>query len=414
MDRELPRAVRRAGRARATVRILAPVLLLGTVIALLPGWMRPSVARVRLRVATVQQGPLDAVLTASGTLVPEIERVISSPVDARLLRVLERAGSAVRTGDPIAELDLSESALALDRLVMNGRITDNQQAQVQVTLDQSLADLDGRIERAAMDLQLLLEKADGNDRLFKAGLVSQQATREARLAAQQAEISLRQLQRTREHTAASAALQGEGLALQRAVADREAAQARRVLELGTARAEGDGVVTWVLSQEGALVRRGEMIARTADLRSFRVDATASDVHAGRIRLGAPVVVPIGEARLEGTIAEVQPSVEGGVVRFKATLAQADYPSLRPNLRVDVLVVTDRRAATLKVRDGSFPDLQGEPQAFVIRGGRAVRTPVRFGIRGFEEVEVLSGLHAGDEVVISDMRDYAHLEELEVR
>jgi HlyD family secretion protein len=47
--------------------------------------------------------------------------------------------------------------------------------------------------------------------------------------------------------------------------------------------------------------------------------------------------------------------------------------------------------------------------FVVRGTRLVRQPVTFGIASIDFFEVTSGLMPGDEVVISEMRDYARLE-----
>jgi hypothetical protein len=41
---------------------------------------------------------------------------------------------------------------------------------------------------------------------------------------------------------------------------------------------------------------------------------------------------------------------------------------------------------------------------VVRGARAVRVPVVLGAASVAEIEVVRGLIAGDEVVISDMRD----------
>jgi hypothetical protein len=40
--------------------------------------------------------------------------------------------------------------------------------------------------------------------------------------------------------------------------------------------------------------------------------------------------------------------------------------------------------------------------------------VQLGVANFDDIEVVSGLSEGDEVVISDMRDYAHLPRLRVR
>jgi HlyD family secretion protein len=414
MDRELSSHTLTATRLRRVATIALPLIVLGLATMLLPGWMRPTVNRSRIRVADVRSGPLDAVISATGTVLPEIERVLASPVEARLLRVLKRAGDPVHTSEAIAELDLGESTLALDTLLTSGRISDNQQAQARLALATSLADLDGRIERQELERRMLDDKAQSSERLFADGLVSQQGLREARLAAQQAELALRQLHRDRENAARSAALRAEELTLERRALTRQAAQARRLLDLGTTRSDRDGVVTWVLSQEGALVRRGDIVARIADLRSYKIEATASDVHAERIRPGAPVVVTAADWSIEGSIAEVQPTVEGGIVRFGVRLRESAYAALRPNMRVDVLVITDRKTRAVTVQHGTFPEVQGTQYAFVIRDGRAVRVPVRFGIRGFKDVEVLSGLSEGDQVVVSDMRDYAHLEELEVR
>ena len=52
--------------------------------------------------------------------------------------------------------------------------------------------------------------------------------------------------------------------------------------------------------------------------------------------------------------------------------------------------------------------------YVIHGDRARRTRVRLGLSGFDACEVLDGLAEGDEVVLSDMTDYAHLSEIRIR
>ena len=66
----------------SAVPIVAVVLL----VAWLPDLLRPGVSRARIRTARVTTGAVDAMIMASGTIVPEIERVLSSPVDARVLR----------------------------------------------------------------------------------------------------------------------------------------------------------------------------------------------------------------------------------------------------------------------------------------------------------------------------------------
>jgi HlyD family secretion protein len=265
-----------------------------------------------------------------------------------------------------------------------------------------------------LQLQAAQAKLEGDRALSKEGLLSRDSLRQAELAAKQAEIELAQLTNERRNTEQSTALQAEGLSLQRASLEKEADEARRLLDLATTKADRKGVLTWIVTQEGALVRKGEVIARIADLTSFRVDASVSDVHAGRLHAGMPVVVKINDEALEGTIADVFPTIDNGVLRFTVGLRDRSHAQLRPSLRVDVLVITDRKPRALRVKRGPFADGAGTREAFVVRGDRAVKTRIEIGVFSFDEVEVVSGVSEGDEVIISDMRDYLHLKEVKVR
>jgi HlyD family secretion protein len=390
-----------------------PIVIVGMLVTWLPGWLRPSVSRATIRTARVTTGPVEAVIMASGTVAPEIERVLSSPQDARVLRLLQRPGAHLKRGDPVVELDTSESVLALERVVKDLKIKDNQQAQSRLALEKSLVDLDGRIELKALQLQAAETQLQEEQQLFKEGLVSQDALRRTDLGVSQARVELAQLRDERKNAERATNVQLEGLSLERGSLDKEAAQARRLLDLSTTKSDRDGVLTWVVPQEGVLVRRGDVIARIADLTSFRVDATVSDIHSGRLRTGMPAVLRLNDEDLKGTVSEVLPTVENGVLHFTVALAEPSHAGLRPNLRGDVLVVTDRKPRALRVKRGPFADNSAR-QAFVVRGDRAVRIPIQVGVAGVDDVELLSGVAQGDELIVSDMKDYMHLGEVRIK
>ena len=413
MDRPLPPDVERQNRLRRVLKIVVPVAIVAAVLTSLPGWMRPAVGRERIRTARVTTGPIEAVITASGTVTPEVERVLSSPLDARVLRILQRPGAHLKQGDPVVELDISESVLALDKVIKDLKIKENQQAQTRLALEKSLVDLDGRLEVKTLELQSAQARLAADQQLFKEGLYSREELRRSELAVKQAEIALSQLRQERTNAQRAASVQLEGLALERGSLDKEATQARRLLDLSTTKSDRDGVLTWIVSQEGALVRRGDVIARIADLTSFRVAATVSDVHVGRLRTGLPVAVRATNLDLQGTVTDVFPTVENGVLRFTVALTEPSHAGLRPNLRTDVLVVTDRKPRVLRVKRGPFADNVAR-QAFVVRGDRAVRIPIEIGLGGADDVELVSGVSEGDEIIISDMKDYIHLSEVKIR
>ena len=195
----------------------------------------------------------------------------------------------------------------------------------------------------------------------------------------------------------------------------EEAQARRQLALAAPRADRPGVLTSVITEEGIAVVKGQTLARVADFSSFRVDASVSDVHAKRLVVGQPATVALGSGeRLEGSIAAVNPTVVNGVMTVAIALTDKSSPLLKSNLRVDVEIVTARHAQTLRIKRGPFSTGEGTQDVFVAGADRAVRRPVTFGISSVEYFEVTSGLMPGDEVIVSDMRDYQRLAQIRLK
>lgn len=413
MDREIEpdfrrRAIwRRAGWTGGSLALIAAVLLL------LPGWLRPTLERDRLRTGTVDRGPIEGVVEASGTVIPAFEGVLSSPVEARIQKILKRPGEVVRAGEEILALDTSGSRLAFGRLEDQLSKKLNEQLQLRLELEKQLSGLRGQIERGRLDAEAAQYRAEQNRKLISDGLVSEQILRASEVEAKKAQIELSQLQDSVRGAQRSTEAQLAGLDLDLAILRKELAEARRQLDLATTRSDRSGVLTWVVPQEGATVQRGEVIARIADLDSFRVEATVSDVHASRLRPGLPVRVVLDSRPLTGRLSQVYPTIENGGVKFTTDLDEPRNPGLRNNLGVDVLVVTDSRASTLRVPKGPFATGGVVQKVFVLDGDRAVRRDVRLGASGYEHFEVLEGLAEGEEVILSDMRDHVHLEQIKI-
>lgn len=414
MDRPLDPSFT-SGRRRQRLAWLAALLLIIAAGAYaLSAALGPSVRRDRVRTARVERGPVDATISATGIVLPQVEQVVSSPVDARVVRIRRRAGDPVKAGDPLVDLDVSQARLAVERLSRDLAIKANDQARRRIALDRSLIDLDGRIEVKRLQLEQFRAQLARDRQLQGEGLLSVEEFRKSELAEAQAGVELKQLQAERDNAQRATRAELDGLALEMAKLRAEEAEARRLLDLAGLRADRDGVVTWALAQEGVAIRSGEPVARLADLGAFRVEASVSDVHASRLATGQPAVVKVGDTRLEGLVSAIQPAVANGVITVGVALREAAHALLRPNLRVDVELVTERRAGALRIRRGPFATGEGTQPVFVVRGGRAVRTAATFGVSSADYFEVLNGLAEGDEAIVSDMRDYVSRGEVRLR
>jgi HlyD family secretion protein len=414
VDRPLDEAVIRTRSRRRWQLAAAGLLLAFIVLGWGPSLLRPSVERARIRTSVVDAGPLESALGAAGVVLPEVEQVLTSPVDARVLKVRRRAGDPVKAGETIVEIDLAQAELAVAALDRDLALKRNEEHRKRLALESSLNDVEGRYESKGLDLGAKRAVLERKRELHAAGLVSVQELREAELAEAQAAIELKQLDKARAIARAANAAEVEGLALEVASLRGRRADAWRERQRGAARAEHDGVVTWTLTEEGATVRRGDAIARVADLSAFRVEGSVADVNSPRMAVGLPVRVDLGELELRGSVAAVDPTIRNGVMTFTVALEDRSNAALRPNLRVDVFVLTERKARALRVERGPFATGEGTQNVFVVRNGIARRTRVRLGVASPTHLEVLEGLSEGDEVIVSDMADYLHAGEIRVR
>ncbi len=372
MDRPLETSVRRRAQVKRWLPITATLVVLTSALVWGADLLRPSVRLDRVRTARVEAGPLEASLTASGTVVPAIEHVISSPIDARVLAVLRQVGDELKAGDPIVRLDTSDSELDAEKLRQRIALKGNEQARTRLTLESQLIELDGQIASKDLELQALKAALASNQALAKEGLVSQEALRESELKAAQAAVDLGRLKQSRINAEATNRAQLDGLSLEMQSLRAEDAQQRRLLELTTTKSDRDGVLTFVQDEEGTLVRKGDVVARVADLTAFRVEATTSDVNASRVRIGQPVSVRLDNLVTTGRVSVVEPQMQNGALRFQVALDDADAAWLRSNLRVDVQVITDRKARVLRVAQRSV--CAGWRRAAGLRAAQRPRLP----------------------------------------
>jgi HlyD family secretion protein len=413
MDRPLDENYRKRLITKRVLQTTGALAIIVCFFVFVPGWISPSISRSRIRTAVVERGPIEATISATGTVLPEFESVITSPIDTRVIKILRTAGSALKKGDPIVTLDVTEPQVALDKVKEELALKENRQKQLKLDLERTLNDLQSQLRIKKLRMEYLNSNSEQQRRLVDIGASSKEQLRQAKLEEEIAAIELQQLQGSIENTKNSLQAQLDGLALETRILQNEKAQLQRQLDLASMKAGRDGILSWIVTDEGAAVRMGDPVARIADLRTFRVEATVSDVHASRLSMGLPVKIKINDDHLSGAISTIYPTIQNGIITLLVSLEDKSSALLRSNLRVDVFVVTASKPEVLRVKKGAFASGEGTQQVFVLNDGVAKRTPVQLGISSFELFEVVEGLKEGDEVIISDMRDYIHMGEVKV-
>ena len=414
MDVALPRSVTTRRRVGRWLRAGVVVGLAAALVAIVGGAMRASVRRSDVRTGVVTRGPIAASIAATGVVVPRRESVLTSSSETHVVEILRRVGDAVDPGDPILVLDAGQDVLEVERLDRQVALKANEREQARLDLERALADLVAEGKVAELSLESHEHHASRDRQLRDLGIVVDDVVRESEALVARDRIELERLGTRREQAREALAVRLQALDLERAILEKERARAQGLLDQQTVRADAAGVLTWLVATPGLAVHRGDEVARIADLNAFRVEATLSDIHAAEIRTGQEATIEANGTTLAGVVEQVRPTVDQGTLRLGVSLAESSSPALRHNLRVEVRLITARHSDAVIVKAAPYTLTDGSTAAWVVRGDRAVKTAVRLGIRGANDVEVLEGLAVGDVVLLRDMSDFGNLREVRIR
>lgn len=380
---------------------------------LLSAWISPSVSRSEIQTAVVTSGTIEGTISASGTVVPRLEQLVSSPVETRILSVSTRPGATVKQGESLLRLDDNEVTLSLERTEKELALKENRRAQLKLEITKTLNDLKSQLNIKELRLKYLQSKSEQGEKMLSLGALSKDQYDQTKLEEQIAVIERNDLEESIQSATQSLENQLDGITTEVNTLLKERADIQRQLEMLSCKAERDGVVTWLNEDIGASIHRGDIVARVADLSSYLVEGSVSDIHAERLAVGMEARIRLNERNFFGKLSTVYPTIENGIAKFLVALDDSSTKFLRPNIRVDIYVITSKKEHTLIVKKGAFVQGQSEQPIFIIKENVAMRVPARIGIVSFDGVEILEGASAGDEIIISDIKEYEHLAQMKV-
>ena len=410
MDIDIPQEeLNKQSRSRY-IMIGAIVLVVLSLIFAFRFFIRPSVDYRTLKTSAVSVGEMQASLTASGAIVPEYEQSISSPLQARIDSVYYPAGTLVKAGMPILKLDLSYSQLELEKLEEGLQKRKNEANLIRLRMEKNLADLQAQYDIKKLRISSLENELGNEKRLQQIGGGTEEDVRQAELSLLIAKRELQQLEEQIRNQQQTNQADLTTLFYEIRIDEKGINELRRRMEQAEIRAERDGVIVYVKDKLGATVAAGEELVRLADLSRFKVSASISEAYAGELKPAGKVLVRAGSQELKGMITSIKPEVKGGLITFEVGLEEGSAAVLRPNLQVDVYVVTAYKEGVLVAKNGNFYKGKKDQKVFVVQGETALARTVDIGLTNVDQVEII-GLEAGDELIISDMSDYAQANEV---
>lgn len=413
---DLPRTGVRPRTRRAVLVAAAAVAL--AAITLGVRWLghrAPSVPRDQLWIATVQRGPLTLSVRGQGTLVPTEFRWASAPVAARVDRVAVQPGAAVEADTRLLELsnpDTELAALTADRDV----------AQAEAELARLAAQLDGtRLAQESTVAGLDADAAMANRRstidtaMAQRGVIADLESLESADRAGQLGARLRfeqqRLGALRRGNAAQLAAQRGQLDQLRALA----AFRHRQVDALHVRAGQAGVVQQVAVEVGQSVAAGAPLARIVVPDRLQARLRIPESSTQDLALGLAATIDTRTGVVPGEVARIDPAAQNGSVTVDVRLTAALPKAARVDQNVDGVIELAHTGDVLHVARPAIGEAHQTAALFVLTGdGEARRVPVAFGRAAQKDIEIATGLRAGDRVVLSDMSRWDGVDRLRIQ
>lgn len=376
--------------------------------------LRPSADEDKLRFATVETGEVRNTINANALVQAAFEEQVNAPVATTIEQVMLTAGTEVKAGDLLLKLDRDYVGLQLDGRRDQLALKENNIGLLQLEYQRDLKEMGYNAEIKKLELAAADARLGDARRLLKIGGATAEEVEAAELAVKITKLEADKLTNQLNYSRNSLAGRERRLQLEVGMEEKEVQQLSRKLRETDVRAPRAGVVTWVNENIGQQVTEGAPLARIANLGRYKIEATASDRFAEQLSVGQAVEMTLPRARLSGTISAILPEIANNTVTFRVDLDDPTDDNLRPNLRAELNVITSKRDNVLRVKNG--PAFRGgvRQSVFVVRGEEAVRTEITTGLRNGDFVEIISGLQAGDRIVISDTEEYDRLSTLQIK
>ena len=385
---------------------VAAAALLGVVLLVLVGswaWRLLGAERAvgadRLRVAVVERGLLVRDLSVQGRIVAAVSPTLYAPAPG-IVTLEAQAGDTVSRGDLLARIDSPE----LDNELERERAT---LSELEVTVSrQRIASERQKLtsRRTADDAQVALAAAQREMQRAEAAW-SKNAI--AQVDYLRAKDTLRTAEIGAAHAAADADLEVDAIQFELQTAEHQlqrqrlvvADLERQVQELSV-QSPVDGIVGTVAVADRAAVPANGPLLTVIDLSQLEVELAVPEAYADELAIAMPAEIRYGAQTYAGTISSVSPEVVNGQVTARVRFAGDLPPGLRQNQRVTTRVLFEERPDVLKLARGPSLEDEGGRFVYVVEDGIAHRRAIELGATSLSEVEILSGLAAGERVVIS--------------
>src|SRR5262245_1617465 len=377
-------------------------------------------------------------VASTGEIKPKKSVNISSNAMGRIIRMPVKEGDRVREGDLLISLESIQTAAdveAAQAMLAAGQTElDAMESQIKSN-DAAIVTAKAEITRSETDLNRTKINLDRSEAMLKDGLVSRETFDHTKadydVAAAQLNAAKARLLQT-EAQAGQTIKQRDGTSLRMAQQRTSLIRAQDQLSKTTITSPLNGIITYLPVNEGEIAiigvqnQPGTTLMTIADMSVITAEVKVDETDIVNVRIGQEAEIKVdalGDKKLKGHVSDVGNSAvnrsgqnnNNGTQEakdFKVVITLDDPPDeLRPGLSCTASIITARtkqvltvpiQALTVKEFDDPEDPLKKKKiekeGVYVVKNETVLFRPVKTGITGTTDIEILEGLTEKEKIV----------------
>ena len=363
-----------------------------------------TVSKEQLRFAKVARGDLQRDISVQGKIIAANSPTLFAPSSGTVSLKI-KAGDTVIKGQTLAVITSPELINQLSQEESTYEQLAIEVGRHNIQIKSSLLNNQQTIELAAVNLEASEVEKLRAEMSIKNSLISKRELEEKVAAFRRADLSY-------QHALQNHQLQKESMEfelkskksqLQRrqfVVTDLK----RQVTELEMISPTG-GIIGSVNVREKDTVAINSALITVIDLSAFEVEVNIPENYADDLGIGLSTEITYNGEKHDGEITAISPEVANGQVVGRIRFLSNGAEGLRQNQRVTARVLIESKENVLKVKRGAFVESGGGRVAYVVSGQGARKRKIVLGARSIGEIEILSGLTLGEEIIISSIEQF---------
>jgi HlyD family secretion protein len=363
----------------------------------------PESAPAPVEVAIAKRTTIQAVISAEAVLYPLRQANVTPKISAPIARFLVQRGDHVREGQLVAILEDRDLAAAAQE---SKQLYEQAQAAYQntsaATLPDDLTKAKTDVASARQGMEAAQRAYSSRQALLQEGALARKLVDDANVAFVQAQSQFETAQQhlsSLERVGRVEQLKGAQAQVAAAKAHYESAQAQ--VSYAEVRSPLSGVVSDRPLNIGEMASSGSAIVSVVDVSRVVARSSIPVQQAASIRVGKPAMIASGSVELAGKVTVVSPAVDPNTTTIQVWVEApntGERLKLGSTVRISIDAERIPEAIVIPVAALLPSDEGGEKVMLAGTDGLAHERPVKAGIRSGDDVEILSGISPGDQVI----------------